>query len=37
MKKILPPKIKGSSPARLAGKLRGLVAGDSEISALGDR
>jgi len=35
MKKILSPKIKGSGPARMADKLRSLVAGDPEISALG--
>ena len=34
MKKILSPKIKGSGPARLADKLRSLVADDMEIAAL---
>ena len=34
MKKILSPKIKGSGPARLADKLRSLVADDTEIAAL---
>src|SRR5262245_6713118 len=35
MKKILSPKIKGSGPARLADKLRSLVADDPEIAELG--
>jgi integrase/recombinase XerD len=35
MKKVLSPKIKGSGPARLADKLRSLVADDTEIAALG--
>src|SRR5688572_24435986 len=35
MKKVLSPKIKGSGPARLADKLRSLVASDPEVAALG--
>ncbi len=35
MRKILSPKIAGAGPARLADKLRSLVAGDPEIAALG--
>jgi site-specific recombinase XerD len=35
MKKILSPKIQGSGPARLANKLRSLVADDTEIAAIG--
>lgn len=35
MKKILSPKISGTGPARLADKLRSLVAADPEIAALG--
>lgn len=35
MKKILSPKINGSGPARLADKLRSLVASDPEVAALG--
>ena len=35
MKKILSPKITGTGPARLADKLRRLVAGDPEIAELG--
>ena len=35
MKKIISPMIKGSGPARLADKLRSLVAEDPEIAALG--
>jgi site-specific recombinase XerD len=35
MKKILSPKITGGGPARLADKLRSLVAADPEIAALG--
>src|SRR5262249_44071583 len=37
MKKILSPKITGGGPARLAAKLRSLVAADPEIAALDGR
>ncbi len=35
MKKILSPRISGRGPARLAGQLRSLIAGDPEIAGIG--
>src|SRR5262245_44457543 len=37
MKKILSPKINGTGPARLADKIRRIVAADMEIAAIGDQ